>query len=214
MRGDQATHVSAVCQKLSVYKVLNNARQKANIVPGPLNTPINPSRKYALEIFISMPFSKLAENRWLHARSEHDVYKLLIDCYRWRVEEDQAVFKHFFSNLYDDPFHGGRQGFKQWLEFVEAHPTALPTWWTEESKFKVFAFAASSNDWSLDRVLTVEDMKGFYGPGNTMGIQMSVFSEMMIGIAGGETSTGQLFTFCLQKENDETLAYFKTAFEG
>ena len=44
------------------------------------------SRNVALETKIAKPFTALCSKKWLHGRSKTDVYKLLIDTYRYRIE--------------------------------------------------------------------------------------------------------------------------------
>ncbi|KAF9634322.1 MYND domain protein [Lasiodiplodia theobromae] len=41
-----------------------------------------------LDVPIPNPFTRLTQRTWLHDRSERDTYKLLIDAYRLRMEDD------------------------------------------------------------------------------------------------------------------------------
>jgi mitochondrial splicing suppressor protein 51 len=44
-----------------------------------------------LDVTIDKPFHKLSQRKWLHGRSEDDVFKLLLDSHRLRINDDYRM---------------------------------------------------------------------------------------------------------------------------
>ncbi|KAJ6144463.1 MYND finger domain-containing protein [Penicillium chermesinum] len=200
LRADQNCHCRPECEASKETKALQEAFQRANIVIGPLSTPTSPESAYTLQTYIARPFTRLVQNTWLHGRSRHDTFRLLIDAYRWRVEEDQVGGTRFFDSLYQDPFNGGRRGFRQWMTLVEGCLGILPEWWTTETSQQCYMFAQAYHDWSVDRVVRVWDIQRFYGADQEMASQLAIFSETVVGTAGGLVSTSGLLRMMVKEE--------------
>jgi splicing suppressor protein 51 len=82
-----------------------------------------------LKVNIEYPFYQLSVLKWLHGRPEEDVYKLLIDTYRLRVEDDLRRGIVGLGSCYD--FAGnGKTGFMHFLKQVEEKRWLLPDWWS------------------------------------------------------------------------------------
>ncbi|EXJ91678.1 hypothetical protein A1O3_00228 [Capronia epimyces CBS 606.96] len=81
---------------------------------------------------IDKPFTALSKKKWLHNRPEAEVYALLIDIYRMRVEDDYK----FSGDVDMDSIYGGAPngfaGFRRFLRQVERKPGLLPDWWSKE----------------------------------------------------------------------------------
>jgi len=88
----------------------------------------------ALDGSIAKPFTRINNGTWLHNRPEKDVYKLLIDTYRMKME-DQYKFE---GDADVDSIYGGasdgKSGFERFLKLVEAPSKRhlLPSWWSPE----------------------------------------------------------------------------------
>ncbi len=88
------------------------------------NIRLSPTK--GLELPIPMPFTRLDEGTWLHNRPETDVYKLLVDAYRLRVE-DTHIFKG--EAMEDSVYAGcksGRRSFRKFLRKAATIPGLLP----------------------------------------------------------------------------------------
>ncbi|KAJ6042438.1 uncharacterized protein N7446_013504 [Penicillium canescens] len=93
-----------------------------------------------LDAEIAMPFHQLRSNRWLHDRSERDVFKLLIDSYRLRVGDDRPHCKDFLYACIED--------FGRYLRQAESNRQLMPEWWTSEKGVECMLFASDGDDWS------------------------------------------------------------------
>jgi splicing suppressor protein 51 len=87
-----------------------------------------------LEQPITKPFTHLHNGTYLHDRPEIDVYRLLIDSYRMRIEDEHK----FEGNASEDNIYGGAQdsllGFERYLGHAARCPGLLPTWWNTEKQ--------------------------------------------------------------------------------
>ncbi len=86
------------------------------------------------------PFHALDSATYLHNRPEQDVFKLLIDCYRLRAQDDVI-----FSDS-----HGPVQsaGFNRFLRLAEGRRSILPDWWSAEKAAECETFGATAGPWS------------------------------------------------------------------
>ncbi|KAG0208394.1 hypothetical protein BGX28_000612, partial [Mortierella sp. GBA30] len=84
-----------------------------------------------LSVAVEKPFHKLQAKTWLHGRSERDVYMLLIDCYRLKLEDDYK----FEGDADIDSIYGGcansSVGFMRFLRLAEKRQGLLPSWWSQ-----------------------------------------------------------------------------------
>ncbi|KAK1671518.1 hypothetical protein BDP55DRAFT_706805 [Colletotrichum godetiae] len=67
---------------------------------------------------INRPFTKLDNGTWLHDRPEADVYRLLVDAYRLRVED------YIYGGAED-----GLEGFRRVMKKAAKRKGLLPAWW-------------------------------------------------------------------------------------
>lgn len=112
------------------------------------------------------PFYKLQARTWLHDRPENDVYKLLIDCFCLR-QEDEYSFKGDVD--YDFIYGGGPNSkgpFLRFLNQAKAAKGVLPPWWSSKNaKARVaFGMERGSEDWSsLACCIEKHDSQDHYG---------------------------------------------------
>ncbi|KAL2760012.1 hypothetical protein ACRALDRAFT_1060033 [Sodiomyces alcalophilus JCM 7366] len=96
------------------------------------NPPTSPPK--GLDAPVAKPFTRLENGTWLHDRSEKDVYRLLIDAYRLRMEDN---YNHE-GEADDDSIYGGAPhglvGFRRFLDLVAERDKLLPPWWDADKR--------------------------------------------------------------------------------
>lgn len=131
---------------------------------------------------IDKPFTRLDNGTWLHDRSEKDVYRLLIDAYRLRIEDEYK----FAGDADVDSIYGGASsnvpGFKRFLAKAERRGGVLPAWWNLAKKAECIAFGRSGdNDWTrLDAAIEKGDVIEHYGDPR-FPMQLRMFAEGFVG---------------------------------
>lgn len=136
-----------------------------------------------LQQHIVQPFHRLNDKTWLHGRPETDVFKLLIDAYRLRMEDN-----YMFGDPDEDSLHAGAPsglpGFRRFLRKAESRAGLLPSWWSAEKKAVCVAYG-NQDGWS-DLTTTVEksDIVEHYGH-PLAPMQLRMFGEQVIGTGPG-----------------------------
>ncbi|KAE8143738.1 hypothetical protein BDV38DRAFT_276818 [Aspergillus pseudotamarii] len=139
------------------------------------------TRPQNLEAFIERPFHQLHSKSWLHNRPEKDVYKLLIDTYRMKTEDQYTIE----GEVDEDSIYSGqpdsRYGFRRFLRLVEQKPDLLPSWWSPEKANACVAYGLNKDNWSsLDCCAEKGDFIERYGD-STFPMQMRMFGEQICG---------------------------------
>lgn len=97
-----------------------------------------------------MPWSNLRAKTWLHNRPEQDTFKLLIDIYGLRADDE---FKFQQKKLRDSLYGGAASGIGSFENFLRllSRPNLeiLPLWWTDEGaeKCKEFGNEMVEKNW-------------------------------------------------------------------
>ena len=122
----------------------------------------------------------LNTSTWLHDCPEAEVYTLLIDSYRMRVEDDYA----FRGDVSDDSIYGGGnpvKGFRRFLQKAEARSGVLPSWWNAEKRKACIAKGNAKDHWSsLHFAVEKSDIQEHY-KNNMMPMQLRMLAEEIIG---------------------------------
>jgi splicing suppressor protein 51 len=161
-------------------------RKNVPVLPGERSGGNSGSSK-GLSKAIDKPFANLQAKTWLHNRPEEDVYKLLVDIYRLRADDE---FKFQGSRPRDGLYGGassGLEGFNKFLKLV-ARPNLgiLPLWWVEESEKK----CREAGQAVLAKKMEKSDVIKEYGE-ETMPMQMRMIGEDIYGTSPtGEGSEG------------------------
>ncbi|KAM7218632.1 putative MYND domain protein [Rhypophila decipiens] len=116
---------------------------------------------------IEKPFTRLNNGTYLHDRPEKDVFRLLIDVYRMRVEDEYK----FAGNVDEDSIYSGNegmdgtQGFRRFLKKVEQRKrNLLPDWWSDAKREECIRFGKTGGGkWSrLNRAVEKSDIIEHY----------------------------------------------------
>ncbi|KAL7908640.1 hypothetical protein GGI35DRAFT_408243 [Trichoderma velutinum] len=110
------------------------------------NTRLSPPK--GLDQPVSMPFTRLDKGTWLHNRTEMDVYRLLIDAYRLRVEDTYTMEGELMEGSIYDGNPDGLPGFRKFLRAAAAVPGLLPPWWSNEKKAACERLGMDASQWS------------------------------------------------------------------
>lgn len=129
------------------------------------------------------PFTRLDNGKYLHNRPEKDVYRLLIDTYRLRVEdiynlEGEAMDNSLYSGADD-----GLIGFREFLQKVSTKRGLLPSWWTpEKQECEEFGMNSSKQNlkFATDKADIIEHYRDSQFP-----MQLRMLGEAVYGNAPG-----------------------------
>jgi splicing suppressor protein 51 len=108
-------------------------------------------KKVCKPCFKDKPFHGLDNGTWLFDRPPRDVYTLLIDTYRMRMEDEYSIEQ---DNNSDSLYSGGGtkaaiRGLGKFLIRAEnKHHSLLPEWWTEQSRKECEALAKDTSQWA------------------------------------------------------------------
>ena len=131
-----------------------------------------------LAVAIEKPFHHLHDEKWLHDRPEKDVFKLLIDTYRLRVEDEYV----FTGDVHFDSLSGGsadgRRDFRRFLGLAEKRAGLLPSWWSWKKAAECTAFGWSGRWSSLAAAVEKHDIIEHYGD-PLMPMQLRMFGEQV-----------------------------------
>jgi hypothetical protein len=147
-----------------------------------------------LDVDFLKPFHRLDEKTWLHVRTEKDTYKLLVDTYRLRLDDDYTFLGDIdMDSLYGGARDNGRAHFRQFLKRVERKPGLLPSWWTPAKAAECVRYGMDSANWScLTSAVEKHDIIEHYG-NPLMPMQLRMFGEQVFGTGpGGQNGTAMM----------------------
>lgn len=126
------------------------------------------------------PFRKLLDEKWLHDRPETDVYKLLIDTYRLRMQDNYIFGDADVDSIYNG-LRDGRPGFRRFLKQVERRSGLLPEWWGPAKAKECVALGSGQHkDYNLGHAVEKHDIVEQYGD-SIMPMQLRMFGEQIYG---------------------------------
>ncbi|KAG0028364.1 hypothetical protein BGZ82_008457 [Podila clonocystis] len=166
----------------------------------PTNSANKPGAKSngALKTTILQPFHKLHVKRWLYDRDTDDVYKLLIDTYRLRVEDDYVLE----GEVSVDSLYGGGnplEDFKDFLKKCHAKKDLLPPWWTKDCDKECLALGTKAGWSSLRNAVEKGDIIEHYKD-SLMPMQLRMMGEQVYGRGPGGQSGESMLRMQMQSE--------------
>ncbi|KAI0533239.1 putative MYND domain protein [Xylaria digitata] len=140
---------------------------------------------------VAMPFTRLDNNTYLHERPEEDVYRVLIDSYRLRLQDEYA----FEGKSAADSIYVGAEsslpGFRKFLRLAASRAGLLPPWWSDEKKQACEALGMDSSQWqNLRSKVEKSGIIDHYGdPRFPMQIRMLAEAIIGCGFGGNDGTT-------------------------
>lgn len=156
----------------------NTASSASSSTPDPTSSGYN-----NLQEPLDRPLDALISRTWLHNRPEADVFALLIDTHRLRMDDDYKLT----GDVEEDSLYDGgdpRPGFIRFLAQAACKPNLLPDWWSTEKAHECIRFGSVEGWSNLISAMESEDIREHYG-NPTMLMQMRMFGEQVIGTAPG-----------------------------
>ncbi|KFY87243.1 hypothetical protein V500_07046 [Pseudogymnoascus sp. VKM F-4518 (FW-2643)] len=120
----------------------------------------------------------LSGDDFLHKLPEGEVFTLLIDCFRMRVE-DEYSFGGNTIGIYngDKPL----PPFKKFLSLAESRQAILPSWWSPEKRRECERLAVNGNQWSdINAAVEKSDIQDHYND-NMMPMKLRILGEKIYG---------------------------------
>ncbi|KAJ5543830.1 hypothetical protein N7513_003412 [Penicillium frequentans] len=134
---------------------------------------------------MNKPFHQLHAKKWLHGRPEEDVYKLLIDTYRLRMEDIYNLEGDVDADSIYSGVSSGIPGFRRFLRLVERRRELLPEWWSPAKSQECVALASGQhNDYNVDHAVEKSDIIQQYGD-QMMPMQLRMLGEQIYGTGPG-----------------------------
>ncbi|RHZ62637.1 hypothetical protein CDV55_106971 [Aspergillus turcosus] len=184
-RCKSAAYCSRDCQKADwkTHKKVCASNAQANTPGTQPAADVNATQSTkVLEVDFLKPFHRLDAKTWLHDRTEKDTYKLLVDTYRLRLDDDYTFLGDIAADsLYGGARDGGRASFRRFLKRVQRKSGLLPNWWTPAKAEECVRYGMDSANWSyLGHAVEKHDIMEHYG-NNLMPMQLRMFGEEVFG---------------------------------
>ncbi|OBT58476.1 hypothetical protein VE04_01499 [Pseudogymnoascus sp. 24MN13] len=133
----------------------------------------------SLECFQAMnDMFGLSNDDFLHDRPEGEVFNLLIDSFRMRVE-DESVYGGNTIGVYNG--ENILPLFKKFLSLAESRQKLLPTWWSSVERGECERLAESGSQWSdINCAVEKSEIQDHYND-NLMPMKMRILAEKIYG---------------------------------
>lgn len=136
-----------------------------------------------LQQSIPNPFTRIDNGTYLHDRPPADVYKLLIDTYRLRMD-DVSKFEGVkeADSLYAPGVTDALPGFRRFLATLKfKSPRYLPDWWDDEKQAECEALGATAAGWSSLRRKVDKAAVSAHYRNDHFPMQLRMFAGMVYG---------------------------------
>ncbi|KAK8194242.1 hypothetical protein M8818_007430 [Zalaria obscura] len=180
----------------------NNPNSSSSNGPAP-STSASPKAVLAP---VYKPFHKLEARTWLHDRPETDVYSLLLDTFRLRLDDNYKFGgENTPGSVYaEDDEETSLPAFRKFLRLAEGRNGLLPSWWSPEKAEKCVERGTKAiPDWfSLQYAPEKDDISDYYND-MWMPMQMRMFGEQVYGRGPGGESGAEMREMMMQCENGD-----------
>ena len=152
---------------------------------------------------IPNPFTRLDNNTYLHDRPEQDVYKLLIDSFRLRQEDNFVQEKKKDKNSIYTGAENSSDGFRRFLQVAASRNNLLPPWWNADKQKECEDVGLNGADESsLKRKLYKQEVQDKYGD-DKMPMQIRMLAETVYARGpGGADGTAMRRAMMSMEAND------------
>lgn len=145
------------------------------------------------------PFTHLQRGTYLHDRTRQETFRLLLDCYRLRVDDDLK-----FDGI--NPPSNLSDGFGKFLEMAANRGGLLPSWWDREAATECRASfegdGRAGRGWNnINKRIGKDEVNSHYGNG-FMAMQLRLLGEGVYGRGpGGQPGAGILQTMASSEQS-------------
>lgn len=172
-----AFYCSRDCQKADwkSHKRWCSKNAASNMEQSPISAP----QSSVLQQQVPNPFTRLEAGTYLHDRPEQDVYKLLVDCFRMRQQDNDVLEGHTDP---DSVYRGAPTSivpFRKFIDLVVSHPGLLPPWWNDAKRAECEAFGESGNWSDLRKKVTKQSVIDHYDGDSRMPMQLRMLGEVV-----------------------------------
>ncbi|KAF2967609.1 hypothetical protein GQX73_g6007 [Xylaria multiplex] len=149
----------------------------------PKGTPQLPDA--ALSKKVASPFYRLQRGDYLQGLPATDIYKLLIDAYRLRVEDNKAYAGTRGEDSIYGNAHDGLEGFRNFINRAKEIPRMLPPWWSDKKQAECEGLGRLKGWSSLSCKIDGADVRSHYND-RFMDIQLRFLAEDIYGTGIGD----------------------------
>ncbi|RWA13127.1 hypothetical protein EKO27_g1998 [Xylaria grammica] len=134
---------------------------------------------------IQKPFDRLKKGNYLQGRPDTDVYRLIIDAYRLRMEDNYT----YADICYEDSIYGGAkdglEGFRVFLQRAKEIPLMMPSWWNDKKQAECEELGRQHGWSSLAEKINDASVRGHYED-KLIDIQLRMLAEDIYGTGIGD----------------------------
>jgi splicing suppressor protein 51 len=207
VQAESATTAASENRHIPAPNTARTLRPPHRPIPTPEPGPavIGPIIAPGLDVNLTAPFTRLYVKRWLHGRSEKDVYKILFDTIRVRAWDDRVLAAQSLM----DVANGSRpQAAKMFvLRFLRQaeRQRCLPPWWSPEKEQECTRFGTSEENWNhTDRPIRMHHIVARYGTPLIL-VQMRIFAEQVYGPIVGKMSSIPMMRVHMRAERGDLI---------
>lgn len=169
----------------------HNNKPPASSTSGGAASRAKPEPPKGLSQHIDKPFTRLENKTFLHDLPEIDVYRLLIDSFRMRQEDNYKFLGDAdIDSLYDGSANSLRP-FRKFIARAERKTGILPPWWNASKRDACIALGMKGGDEWADLKCCVEksDIMEHYED-SRMPMKLRMLAEFICGIASWTQAQG------------------------
>lgn len=151
------------------------------------------SKSRPLEKILFKPFTRLENGTYLHDRPKHDVYKLLVDAFRLRENDDYEFEGYKREGSVYNGAENSLEPFRWFLRLAENRSGLLPDWWNADTRkaCEELGMSTEQGNWSsLKRRVAKRNIIRRYEDDKTMPMQLRMIAEVVYkrGVTGQDGS--------------------------